>query len=415
MFLKPNRLFAFFFFALIGFGAQAHTLDKSFIYLRMYETDGIEGRFEMHVDDLIEYLGYDLPEYPEEADVRPYQEALQNYILANASFSANGKPYTIVFTGEISFWRVQIGSFVNLHFKLADSVGYPDKIDVSYSVFLDQDPSHVNMLGIEYNWRAGLINNESYLSLAFSDTGDVQTLDLADSSVWNGFWMMIKQGVWHIWIGLDHILFLLALILPSVVRRRRKENPTGWLRWSWEPVKAFKPAFWYILKVVTFFTIAHTITLSVAALEIVVLPPRFVESVIAFSIGLAALHNITPIFKSRDWIIAFGFGLFHGFGFASVLGDLGFRGEFLTLSLLGFNIGVELGQIVIIALIFPILYFIRKSGKYSGFLVYTSIFLIVISLYWLVERAFDINLTLDDKIIRAGGDLLRWLGIKEPV
>jgi hypothetical protein len=169
----------------------------------------------------------------------------------------------------------------------------------------------------------------------------------------------------------------------------------------------------YILKVVTFFTIAHTITLSLASLNIIVLPGRIVESIIALSIGLAAFHNIRPIFKGKDWLIAFVFGLFHGFGFASVMADLGITGEFLTLTLLGFNIGVELGQIVIIALIFPILFFIRNFKFYSKFLVYLSVVLIIISLYWFVERAFDIDLTLDEQIMRWGGDILRAIGLRE--
>jgi len=200
---------------------------------------------------------------------------------------------------------------------------------------------------------------------------------------------MYRSGIWHIWIGIDHILFLVALILPSVVRR--KEDATGYSLSNWEPVLKFKPAFYYILKVITFFTIAHTITLTLASLEIVTLPSRIAESIIAFSIGLAAFHNIRPIFKGRDWVIAFVFGLFHGFGFASVLADLGLTNDFLTISLLGFNVGVELGQLVIIALIFPILYLLRKRKIYNKILVYGSVILIIVSLYWFIERVFDIE------------------------
>ena len=173
-----------------------------------------------------------------------------------------------------------------------------------------------------------------------------------------------------------------------------------------------KTAFIYIIKVVTFFTIAHTITLTLASLKIIMLPSRIVESIIAFSIGLAAYHNIKPIFKMKDWVIAFIFGLFHGFGFASVLSDLGLTGEFLTFSLLGFNIGVELGQVAIIAGIFPVLYLMRTYNFYPKFLVYTSVFLIIISLYWLIERAFDINLMLDDYLKMYAYEAAQWLGLK---
>ncbi len=231
---------------------------------------------------------------------------------------------------------------------------------------------------------------------------------------------MIKQGMLHIWVGIDHVLFLLALILPAVVRRRNaltaeggvSFDDSGYEIWGWRPVMKFKPAFLYILKIVTFFTIAHTITLSLAALKIVVLPSWLVESIIAFSIGLAAFHNIRPIFKGRDWIIAFVFGLFHGFGFATVLGELGFKGENLTLSLLGFNIGVEFGQVVIIALIFPFLFFIRKLKLYPKFMVIISLLLILISIYWMVERIFEVDFPLDEYLLGKLLPLAIWLGLK---
>jgi hypothetical protein len=243
--------------------------------------------------------------------------------------------------------------------------------------------------------------------LDFGPNDTIGDLDLNETNnLFSGFYAMIKQGVWHIWIGVDHILFLLALILPAVVRRKNNSM------FGWEPVKTFKVAFFYIVKVITFFTIAHTITLTLASLELVTLPSRIVESIIAFSIGLAAYNNIRPIFKMKDWMIAFIFGLFHGFGFASVLSDLGLTHEFLTLSLLGFNLGVEIGQLVIIAAIFPILFLMRKLKLYPKFLVYLSVLLIIISLYWVVERAFEIDLPIDNYIRGRGYELAVWLGLR---
>lgn len=395
----------------------AHQPDHSFIYIRVYEETGIEGRFELNVNDINKHLGLNLPKNPALEEVRPYEEELKAYILKNAAFSSIDGPYEIYFTGELSKLYVGFGTFINFHFELKDTASLPDELEVHFSVFLNENPDQINMLGVEYNWKAGLINNESLIALEFTQGDDTKTLDLTDTSLWKGFEMMVKQGIWHIWIGLDHILFLLALILPSVVRR--KKLPAGSpvtlksIVFSWEPVMKFKPAFIYIIKVITFFTIAHTITLSLAALDIINLPSRLVESVIALSIGLAALHNIIPIFKGRDWIIAFGFGLFHGFGFASVLGDLGFRGEFLTLSLLGFNIGVEIGQVVIIALIFPFLYLLRKKTIYQPSLAIVSALLIVISLYWMTERTFDVDYPLDESIINFTKRSIR--GIAEPL
>ena len=112
----------------------------------------------------------------------------------------------------------------------------------------------------------------------------------------------------------------------------------------------FRPAFWDVCRIVTSFTVAHSITLSLAALGIVALPSRLVESAIAASVVVAALNNLRPWSQGRRWVVAFGFGLIHGFGFASVLADLGLPRDTLVLALVGFNLGVECGQLAIVAL-----------------------------------------------------------------
>ena len=405
---------------LIPIFTYAHRPDRSVVYLRIYETGGVEGHFDLGVEDLQKYLDLDLKLHPTLQEVERYKEIIRSYILQHASFTSRYGNHKIVFTDEISILWLSSGSFVVSNFYLDNMAQVPDNLEVSFSVFLDENPMHTNGLGIEYNWKAGIINNEKIIALDFSTSHRTKNLDLTDTSVWNGFLAMIKQGMLHIWVGMDHVLFLLALILPSVVRRRSlltgKGSDTveesGYYIWGWQPVLKFRPAFLYILKIVTFFTIAHTITLSLAALQIVVLPSWLVESIIAFSIGLAAYHNIRPIFIGRDWIIAFVFGLFHGFGFATVLGELGFKGENLSLSLLGFNIGVEIGQVVIIALIFPFLFLMRKLKVYPKFMVIVSVLLIIISIYWMIERLFDVDFPLDEYLLNKLLPIAKWTGLK---
>ncbi|GGZ71044.1 HupE/UreJ family protein [Algibacter mikhailovii] len=396
--------------------AHAHHPDNSLLYLKIYENANIEGDFHININELNDVLGLNLSNHTSLEEVAPYLDKIKAYLKKNTSFVNGNKAYEIKFTNNNDILAVSYGDFILFNFYLEDSYNVPDSIGVTYKVFIEEEPHHSNLLGIEYNWKSGLFNNESLIALDFNNNDWTKTLDLTQGSVWTGFKAMIKQGIWHIWIGLDHILFILALILPAVVRRKPKYADTGSEIssniWNWYPVEKFKPAFFYIIKIITFFTIAHTITLSLASLQIIVLPSRLVESIIALSIGLAAYHNIRPIFKGKDWMIAFIFGLFHGFGFASVLGELGFNGEHLSLSLLGFNIGVEIGQVAIIAVIFPILYFIRKLKVYPKFLVYLSTLLIIISIYWLIERGFDVNLPVDDYIRRAGYKLAVFLGLR---
>jgi hypothetical protein len=376
--------------------SYAHVPEQGYIYLRIYENKGVEGRFEIQVSDLIKIFSWDLETSGNKIEaLLPHYEELKTYLLANSSFTSPLGSHKISFK-NIDILPLGRRDYVEVYFELDNFETIPDTMDVTYTIAFKEIPSHKGFLLMEYNWKAGVVDNESNISLSFTPESPTDTLDLTTMSVWKGFVLMIQQGIWHIWIGIDHIFFLIALILPAVVRRRQEEGLSPMK--SWKPVDRFKPAFYYIIKIITFFTIAHTITLSLAALQIVSLPGWIIESIIALSIGLVAFHNIKPIFKGREWVIAFVFGLFHGFGFATVLGDIGLEGEFLVYSLLGFNIGVEIGQFVIIALTFPLLYFIRKRKLYSKILVVGSIFLILASIYWIIERVFDVNLGLEDAI-----------------
>jgi hypothetical protein len=150
-----------------------------------------------------------------------------------------------------------------------------------------------------------------------------------------------------------------------------------------------------VLKIVTMFTIAHTITLTLGGLGIVEFSPVLVETIIAASIILAALHNIRPVFMNKEWIIAFVFGLFHGFGFAGLPADLGLTQSRQFVSLLGFNIGIELGQATIILMVFPALYIARRTRAYLPAMHAGSVLLIAIAFTWVLDRAFGVDLGID--------------------
>lgn len=197
------------------------------------------------------------------------------------------------------------------------------------------------------------------------------------------FFAFVRKGVWHIWIGFDHILFLLALLLPAVLVRNV----------GWRGVDRMATAFRDVLKIVTAFTIAHSITLSLAALQVVALPTRWVESAIAASVLLAALNNLFPYFRSRRWLVAFGFGLIHGFGFAAALSNLGLPRGSLVLALVGFNLGVETGQLVIVSAFLPLAFLLRDTWFYRRLLMTVGSSLIaLLALAWLIECAFELHL-----------------------
>jgi len=174
------------------------------------------------------------------------------------------------------------------------------------------------------------------------------------------------------------------LLLPSVFILSHHQ---------WAPANRFRDTFWDVLKVATSFTVAHSITLSLAALSVITLPSRLVESTIALSVVLAALNNIWPLVHGRRWAVAFGFGLIHGFGFASVLADLGLPRDALLLALVGFNVGVELGQLAIISVFLPVAYGLRATKAYRRVIfVGGSAAIALVAGVWLAERALNVKI-----------------------
>jgi hypothetical protein len=365
-------------------GRSRHELGQSYIFLRVY-ADSMEVRVEITVDDLERILGvgWDSDAGVSLDQVAAHLDSVLAYLRPRIALAAGGRDLPLRFVKH-DVRDLNIADYVLLHFMIDDIGELPPALDVFYPVFFEIDSRHRNLLVIEHNWRTTTFNQESNIAAIFSPSSPRQTVDLSKSTVMNGFLGFIRLGTWHIWIGIDHVLFLLALIFPSVLRRRDGR---------WEAVPNFRPALMNMIAIVTCFTIAHSVTLSVAALGVVRLPARPVEAIIALSIAAAALYNIYRPFDVREWLLAFAFGLFHGFGFANVLGELDLERTYLVLSLLGFNLGVELGQVAIIAVVFPLLYALRTTRFYLPAMRYGSALLIAIALFWFVERISGLPLS----------------------
>ena len=219
---------------------------------------------------------------------------------------------------------------------------------------------------------------------------DTASVDDAPASSFLGF---VREGVHHILIGYDHILFLLSLLLPAVWIRSAVTDPrTGVTRTRWLPSNNLKLALTNVLKVVTAFTVAHSITLALSVLNIVNPPSRCVESIIAASVVLAALNNIWPVISEARWKLTFVFGLVHGFGFASALKDAGLAKGALVGPLVGFNVGVEIGQLCIVAVVLPIAWSLRGTRTYRSTFAAGSLAIAGVAGLWLVQRAFDLSL-----------------------
>ncbi|HYD80502.1 MAG TPA: HupE/UreJ family protein, partial [Paucimonas sp.] len=302
------------------------------------------------------------------------QSEIAAYAMARLQLSAAGKPCPARVAAHLIDDHTD-GAYAVLRFK-AQCPAAIETLDARYSLFFDIDPQHKGLLRLEY---AGATTTG-----IFSAETPARQFKLEKTGGLAQFLDYGREGIWHIWIGFDHILFLLALLLPAVVYREERD---------WQAVAAFRPAFWNVFKIVTAFTAAHSITLSLATLGIVSLPSRWVESTIAASVVIAALNNIYPLFRERRWMMAFVFGLIHGFGFASVLEDLGLPRDALILALVGFNLGVEAGQLAIVSLFLPLAFLLRHTRFYRRFILFAgSIVIAILAAVWLAERAFDMKL-----------------------
>ena len=247
---------------------------------------------------------------------------------------------------------------------------------VAYRLLFPVDALHRGLLNLT-------LDGTSHVSVFAPQSGEQVFSDRASSSAAQ-FGHYLRQGVHHIWIGIDHILFLLALLLPAVLTVAPRGAAPG---------VGFAAAAREVLRVVTAFTVAHSITLSLAALGMVSLPSRLVESVIAASVVFAAAGNLRPGLPRSRWPMAFGFGLIHGFGFASVLADLGLPEGALVIALVGFNVGVELGQIAIVGALLPLGYLLGKTRfPRRGVLVGGSVLIGLVALVWFAERAFNLKI-----------------------
>jgi hydrogenase/urease accessory protein HupE len=252
----------------------------------------------------------------------------------------------------------------------------PSATSVSITGIVDFNcPGEIRKLTIRDNMSEALGSSQHTLALIVWSGGSQQFAfgaDARETSVTvseqakasRGAGSFFPLGIEHILTGYDHLLFLLALMLRG-------------------------GGLWSLLKIITAFTIAHSITLALAALDVVMLPSVLVESVIALSIAYVALENLLPRYAvSRRWAVSFLFGLVHGFGFSSVLREIGLPKENLLLSLLNFNLGVEAGQLTVVLLVVPILMRLKSKSWEPRMVATVSGVILAVGLVLFVDRAF---------------------------
>lgn len=229
------------------------------------------------------------------------------------------------------------------------------------------------MFGRDAQHRAIVAVSEGGAAQTIIMSPDMQSATIsADDGVLSRFTTFVAHGAHHIWMGYDHILFLITLLLATALGTRGLGLRRGMLEAT---------------KVVTAFTLSHSVTLALAATGLVHVPTAITESLIALTIALAAANNIWPVVTRRVWAMALVFGLVHGLGFASVLASLGLPQESLLVSLLAFNVGVELGQLAIVAVALPLIYLLAAPRLGWKSMPVANALIIAVGLAWFSDRA----------------------------
>jgi HupE / UreJ protein len=388
--------------------AWAHKESDAYLSLRTDPADDhrMHGQWDIALRDLDYAVGIDANHDGAITwgEVQAHRTAIENYALPRLTVKGDGLTCETKATGQAIDDHTD-GAYAVILFDAVCDKNIPSRLTVVYTLMVDIDPYHRGIVTLHAGDRvAGAV---------LGPDRPQASLDLRTPDRWSEFTSFLNDGTWHIWTGTDHILFLLSLLFPAVLVMQPRSGPHVWRRRAsvaessgalmalnpigatrvWHPVESFWPACLDVIKIVTAFSISHSITLSLAVLGIVHVPSRLVESGIALSVLVAAFNNVYPMVAKRVWLIAFAFGFIHGLGFASALTGLQLPPGAMAASLGGFSVGVEIGQEAIVLAFLPAAFAIRRTRFYQiGLLRWGSWTIVAIAAGWFIERVFEVSI-----------------------
>jgi hypothetical protein len=388
---------------LMPLSALAHKESDAYVNLRTDAKNDhlMHGQWDIALRDLDYAVGVDANHDGAITwgEVRAKRMVIEDYALSRIAVKGDGLTCDMQPTGQKIDEHTD-GAYVVILFDAVCDKNIPSKLTIDYRLMYDLDPYHRGIVTIH----AG----DKIAGAVLGPSNPVASLNLREPDRWGEFKSFVTDGIWHIWTGIDHILFLLSLLFPAVLIMRRHGNwqlrasiadSSGALmafaprqaRYQWEPVTGFWPACLDVIKIVSAFSLSHSITLSLAVLGIVHVPSRLVESGIALSVMVAALNNVYPLVNKRVWLIAFAFGFIHGLGFASALTGLQLPAGAMAASLGGFSVGVEIGQEAIVLAFLPLAFLMRGTRFYQvALLRWGSLVIVLVAAGWFIQRAFDV-------------------------
>lgn len=347
--------------------AFAHEPSRSLVTL---DVDGqqLHGRWDIALRDLEDAVGLDAngDAAVQWGELEARQEAVAAYALPRLRVTAGESACTLTAKpGGVDTHGGGAFAVLELEGRCATP---PLALTIGYGLLFEVDRAHRAIVTV--NGPAGAVTG-----IASFDRPTLE-LELRSPSWWQTLRRFVVEGVLHIWEGYDHLAFVSLLLLPIALRRRGGNAAAG-----------ARAAALEVVRVVTAFTVAHSLTLALAATGFVAVPTRIVEIGIAVSVLVAAVLNVVPNAPRLGAKLAFAFGLLHGFGFANALGDIASGQQSLLATLGGFNLGVELGQLVVVAALLPLLLIVGRSafGRVAANAVASSA-CAVLAIVWIAER-----------------------------
>ncbi|HVL02379.1 MAG TPA: HupE/UreJ family protein [Dongiaceae bacterium] len=355
------KRFCFLLLLVFTCNAWAHQTSDSFLYL---DTANGTGRLDLAIADLhrIVTLDADNDGQIRWQEVQEQGSHMQSYVQQHLQVDAEAEPCSLE-------WQTPAltlhGARHHLAFPFKTQCVSQSGWQLRYDVLFDRDALHRAFV----RWQNA---NDGGLAVLSKDSS---TYTLPDTSnAWDLFQDYFHQGVAHLLIGYDHILFLIALLLPVATRLVA-------------PGATLRSALIDTLGIVTLFTLAHSLTLALSALAVVQLPATLIEVLIALSVSGAGVVALVPAWHSYRHLLAFGFGLVHGFGFANVLAELAPSLTHQVISLAAFNLGVEAGQALVVGMVLPLLYWGRHTlQRFSWSLPGGAWSIVACGLLWTWQR-----------------------------
>lgn len=349
--------------------AEAHKASDSFLKLEVGDRT-ISGRWDIALRDLDVAIGLDA-----DADgaitwgeVRSAEASIAAYALSRLQLDSAGAPCRLQAMPGLQIAEHSDGHYAVLSLS-GDCVTAPATLAIRYALLFDVDAQHRGLLNL-------MLGGQSQTAVFAPDRGLQRFESGRPAAVFRTY---LHEGLWHVWKGADHMLFLAGLFLPAVLRRRRG---------GWQPAERLAPALRETAALVTAFTLAHATTLALAASGVFSPPSRLVESLVAASVLFAGLNNLLPMVQRRLWLLAAFFGLIHGAAIAGALLELGLPTRGRVWALLAFNVGVELAQLALIAVVVPLCFAGRRSALFrKAVLVPGSALVALAGLLWLLKRA----------------------------